>query len=95
MNRSQAKLDALCAEYAEWNKSQNLNLGNADEHIADEELTDQQRGWLVDFCKRWNEAKREAEQQACIFCGETRDTHDQIICDAIRATLAARAKRAA
>lgn len=46
-------LNRLIAEYAAWNKAQGLNLGSADEHLFDENLTDEQREWLRVFCERW------------------------------------------
>ena len=51
-------IDAMCREYTEWNKSQGLNLGSADEHHFDESLTDEQREWLKDFSRRWEAAER-------------------------------------
>ena len=47
-------LAALCDEYAAWNKAQGLNLGSADEHYFDEELTEAQRQWVRDFGRRWD-----------------------------------------
>jgi hypothetical protein len=55
----------LTEEYAEWNKRQGLNLGSADEHYFDENLTEAQRAWLIDFGHRWEQmAHLEAEQDA-------------------------------
>jgi hypothetical protein len=48
------KLDPLIDEYAEWNKEEGLNLGSADEHLDDLNLTPAQREWLRDFSKRWD-----------------------------------------
>jgi hypothetical protein len=47
-------LDDLCEEYATWNAANGLKLGSADEHLFDENLTDEQRAWLRAFCKRWD-----------------------------------------
>jgi hypothetical protein len=49
--------DDLCDEYAAWNKSNNLSLGSADEHLFDENLTDDQRKWLRSFSERWQAAR--------------------------------------
>ena len=49
-------IDSLTAEYARWNKANGLNLGSADEHLNDDNLTQQQRNWLRQFCMRWNNA---------------------------------------
>ncbi len=43
----------LTAEYNIFNLENSLHLGAADEHLFDERLTDEQRLWLVDFCRRW------------------------------------------
>jgi len=48
-----AELNSLTSEYKEWNKAQGLNLGSADEHLFDENLTAEQRKWLRDFSQRW------------------------------------------
>lgn len=45
---------ALVEEYTAWNKAQGLDLGSADEHCYDEDLTEEQRVWVRDFCERWN-----------------------------------------
>lgn len=50
---------ALCTEYQDWNKAQGLKLGSADEHVDDESLTEEQRAWLRDFSKRWDDNERE------------------------------------
>ena len=49
-------LDALIHEYRAWNATNGLSLGSADEHLFDENLTDEQRAWLKDFSRRWEEA---------------------------------------
>jgi hypothetical protein len=49
-------IDRLIVEYATWNKAQGLNLGSADEHVWDEDLTDAQRAWLRNFVKLWDAA---------------------------------------
>lgn len=46
-------IDRLTNEYDAWNKAQGLNLGSADEHLFDEALTEAQRKWVGDFCRRW------------------------------------------
>jgi hypothetical protein len=51
-------IDALIDEYREWNKANGLNLGSADEHLFDEDLTETQRAWLRDFCERWDAAEK-------------------------------------
>ena len=50
------KLNALVDEFEAWNESQRLNLGSADEHHDDPNLTEEQRAWLKDFSRRWKEA---------------------------------------
>lgn len=52
------KLVALSIEYGEWMDAQGVKLGSADEHLSDESLTQQQRDWIADFCRRWEEAER-------------------------------------
>jgi hypothetical protein len=49
-------INELIQEYAEWNKTNGLSLGSADEHLFDEQLTQEQRDWLSAFCGRWDEA---------------------------------------
>jgi hypothetical protein len=49
-------LNELIDEYTKWNKANGLNLGSADEHIFDEDLTNEQRAWLRSFVLRWDEA---------------------------------------
>lgn len=49
-------IDALIAEYIAWNKANGLHLGSADEHWYDERLTDEQRAWVRDFSRRWDDA---------------------------------------
>ena len=49
-------MELLTVEYEEWLKAQGLSLGSADEHLFDEDLTDNQRQWLRDFCERWERA---------------------------------------
>lgn len=48
--------NTLTDEYAAWNKANGLNLGSADEHLFDDDLTDEQRKWLRDFSQRWEDA---------------------------------------
>jgi hypothetical protein len=45
--------ECLIDEYRAWNKAEGLNLGSADEHLCDDCLTVQQRGWVRDFSRRW------------------------------------------
>lgn len=52
---SNADLAALCDEYTAWNKAQGLDLGSADEHMFDEDLTEEQRAWVRDFSERWED----------------------------------------
>jgi len=56
-------IDALCDEYTAWNKSQGLDLGSADEHLFDENLTAEQRQWLALFCERWDDAASAEREQ--------------------------------
>lgn len=55
--------DELCAEYKAWNKANGLDLGSADEHLWDANLTAEQRRWLATFSQRWEIAQR-AEDEA-------------------------------
>lgn len=50
--------DPLCEVYRQWNESQGLNLGSADEHWFDETLTQEQRDWLRAFSARWESIAR-------------------------------------
>ena len=43
----------LCDIYQAWMKENNLSLGSADEHTDDENLTQEQRDWLVAFVVLW------------------------------------------
>ncbi len=52
----------LIEEYDAWMLEQGLALGSADEHLFDEELTQAQRDWLKDFCKRWERAARDLSE---------------------------------
>lgn len=52
-----AAFDTLTAEYQTWQREQGLTLGSADEHLFDEKLTDAQRAWLLEFCRRWEQAE--------------------------------------
>jgi len=65
-----AELDALAREYAVWNKAQGLNLGSADEHLFDETLTEKQREWLQDFCRRWESASPVHTAQGVVRHGD-------------------------
>jgi hypothetical protein len=58
MSDNHNPIDPLIAEYAAWNKAQGLDLGSADEHVWDEDLTDAQRAWLRNFVVRWDEAAK-------------------------------------
>lgn len=53
---SEDTIAALCDEYKDFNKEHGLNLGSADEHLFDETLTSEQRQWVADFVRRWDEA---------------------------------------
>jgi hypothetical protein len=46
----------LCKVYADWNQANGLNLGSADEHWFDEDLTEEQRAWVREFSSRWDAA---------------------------------------
>ena len=73
-------IDRLAHEFGEWNASQGLCLGSADEHTLDEDLTAEQRAWLVAFCLRWeaalqqennwSDAEREAYHAALGYDGK-------------------------
>jgi hypothetical protein len=52
----EAELAALTREYEVWRKQQGLDLGSADEHLFDENLTEAQRTWLRAFSQRWEDA---------------------------------------
>lgn len=49
-------LDRLIAVYTNFNIAEGLNLGSADEHILDEDLTHEQREWLKRFVAVWERA---------------------------------------
>ncbi len=51
-------MDRLIGVYENWNTSQNLNLGSADEHMFDEDLTVEQQKWLKRFVAIWEAAER-------------------------------------
>lgn len=65
-------INRLIDEYVRWNAAQGLNLGSADEHIFDENLTAEQRAWLADFGQRWDNAtdteRAWADAEAEEFC---------------------------
>lgn len=61
--QSERALAVLCDEYAAWNKANGLDLGSADEHLHDESLTTEQRGWLREFCLRWDDAYAAGEDE--------------------------------
>jgi hypothetical protein len=48
-------INDLIGEYETWNKINGLDLGSADEHLFDEDLTDAQRAWLRNFSARWEQ----------------------------------------
>lgn len=54
--KSEAELAVLTTEYNAWQIKQGLNLGSADEHLFDENLSEDQTKWLADFCQRWEAA---------------------------------------
>lgn len=62
----EAELATLTQEYADWNKAQGLSLGSADEHLFDEALTAEQRAWLMNFCKRWDDASPVYTKDSCV-----------------------------
>jgi hypothetical protein len=47
------RLEALCDEYAAWCIHQRLPHVDADEQLC-RRVTEAQRQWLNDFCKRWD-----------------------------------------
>lgn len=63
---NQPTLTTLTAEYAAWNKANGLNLGSADEHLFDDDLTEAQLSWLTRFCARWEHAAEVERGQARI-----------------------------
>jgi hypothetical protein len=63
---SEAELATLTQEYADWNKAQGLSLGSADEHLFDESLTAEQRAWLENFSKRWDDAALVYTGDSCV-----------------------------
>jgi hypothetical protein len=60
---SMTPLDTLIREYEEWNAAQGLNLGSADEHLFDDDLTHEERKWLGDFCRRWEAAAKQEREE--------------------------------
>lgn len=52
-------ISELIAEYKRWNDAEGLDLGSADEHLNDPDLSEVQREWLEDFVRRWNLAANE------------------------------------
>lgn len=48
-------LNRLCDVYTKFNKVNGLNLGSADEHLFDEDLTKEQRNWLQRFINTWEQ----------------------------------------
>ena len=59
-------INDLIDEYKLWNKHNGLDLGSADEHFFDENLTDEQRAWLRQFSARWEAAADREDVQAAI-----------------------------
>jgi len=49
-----ARLDALCDEYRAWCIHQRLPHVDAEEQLC-RRVSAEQRLWLQDFCKRWEE----------------------------------------
>ena len=45
---------ALINEYSDWKRAENLDLGRADEPIADTARTPQQQRWLREFVVRYD-----------------------------------------
>lgn len=56
--------EILISEYRTFGIDNGITwLGSADEHLFDERLTDRQRLWLIEFCRRWESiAQFEAEE---------------------------------
>lgn len=52
---SECGLSRLCTEYDAFQRQHGLTLGSADEHHHDHSLTEEQRTWLKDFSRRWEE----------------------------------------
>lgn len=50
----EGQLESLCEEYDAWCMHQRLPLVDADEQLCGR-VTEAQRQWLQDFCKRWDE----------------------------------------
>jgi hypothetical protein len=51
--RSDLEIVMLTREYRAWNEREGLDLGSADDHHDDENLTQAQRDWLKKFSDRW------------------------------------------
>jgi hypothetical protein len=54
-DESDKSVVALIDEYATWTRVNDLPPMSADELLY-EEISDEQRRWLSDFIRRWNEA---------------------------------------
>ncbi len=52
------ELTGLTNEYQAWQTAQGLHLGRADQYVHDNNLTEEQRAWLRDFCHRWDKASQ-------------------------------------
>jgi hypothetical protein len=50
----EGRLEDLCDEYDAWCMHQRLPPVDADEQLCGR-VTEAQRQWLQDFCKRWEE----------------------------------------
>lgn len=48
----------LIAKYERWQASNNLKLGAAEEHLADESLQEYQRNWLRNFHDTWKKVEK-------------------------------------
>jgi hypothetical protein len=57
-NEQKPVIDRMIEEYEDWQLTQGLSLGSADEHLFDDDLTDNQRIWLRNFSRRWEKAEQ-------------------------------------
>ncbi len=51
-------INRLIDVYTNFNIANGLDLGSADEHMFDEDLTDEQRQWLQRFVDAWERVSR-------------------------------------
>ncbi len=56
--RTMSIMGRLMGIYEKFNSYHGLDLGSADEHLYDDDLTGQQKAWLQRFCTTWDRANR-------------------------------------